>query len=52
MSSLQSPPRSGFERRATSAWRAIRRYLPASVAEAIRVPAKRALHALGLIREV
>jgi hypothetical protein len=40
----------GFERVATSAWRSVRRFLPPSVAEAIRGPARRALHALGLIR--
>jgi hypothetical protein len=42
----------GFERVATSAWRSVRRFLPPSVAEAIRQPAKRALRALGLIRNV
>jgi hypothetical protein len=40
----------GFERVVTSAWRSVRRFLPRSVAEAIRVPARRVLHALGLIR--
>jgi hypothetical protein len=50
MSSAQRSRPSGFERLATSAWRSVRRLLPRSVAEAIRVPARRALHALGLIR--
>jgi hypothetical protein len=42
----------GFERIATSVWRSVRRFLPASVAESIRVPVKRALRAMGLIRNV
>lgn len=46
----QASTPSGFERRATSAWRSIRRYLPRPVADAIRKPAKRMLRALGLIR--
>jgi hypothetical protein len=50
MSSAQPSRPTGFERIATSAWRSVRRFLPRSVAEAIRVPARRALHALGLIR--
>jgi hypothetical protein len=41
-----------FERRATSVWRSVRRFLPERVAEAIRIPAKRALRAVGVIREV
>jgi hypothetical protein len=52
MSSAQRSMPTGFERVATSAWRSVRRFLPQSVAEAIRVPAKRALHAFGLIRSV
>jgi len=52
MSTAQQSKLGGFERVATSAWRSIRRYLPNTVAEAIRVPAKRGLHALGLIRQV
>jgi hypothetical protein len=52
MSMVQRPTPGAFERRATSVWRSMRRYLPSSVAEAIRVPARHALRALGLIREV
>jgi len=52
MSTAQPSTPNGFERVATSAWRSVRQYLPRSVAEAIRVPAKRVLHALGLIRQV
>jgi hypothetical protein len=48
---VQQPAPGAFERHAASAWRTARRYLPRSVAEAIRVPARRALRALGLIRE-
>jgi len=51
MSMVQQPTPGAFERHATSVWRTARRYLPRSVAEAIRVPARRALRALGLIRE-
>jgi hypothetical protein len=51
MSTAQRSTHGAFERRATSAWRSVRRYLPYRVAEAIRVPARRALQALGLIRE-
>lgn len=50
MSTVQPSTPSGFERVATSAWRSARRYLPDQVAEAIRVPAKRALAKVGLIR--
>jgi len=50
MSTSQSSTPTGFERIVTSAWRSVRRYLPKPVAEAIRVPAKRALRAVGLIR--
>ena len=50
MSTAQRSTPSGFERATTSAWRSIRRVLPGSVAEAIRVPAKRALRRLGLVR--
>jgi hypothetical protein len=39
----------GFEQRATSAWRSVRRHLPEGVAEAIRVPSKKVLRRLGLI---
>jgi hypothetical protein len=49
MSTAHSPTPTGAERVATSAWRAVRRFLPRSVAEAIRVPAKRALRAVGVI---
>jgi hypothetical protein len=52
MSTGQQSTTGGFERVATSAWRSVRRFLPRSVAEAIRVPAKRGLRALGLIRQV
>jgi hypothetical protein len=52
MGTAQSSIPTGFERAATSAWRSVRRFLPQSVAEAIRKPAKRALHAVGLIRNV
>jgi hypothetical protein len=52
MSTAQRPAPGAFERRATSVWRSVRRYLPNSVAEVIRLPAKRALRALGLIHEV
>jgi hypothetical protein len=45
----QTSTPTGFERRATAAWRSIRRYLPKPVANAIRKPAKGALRALGLI---
>jgi hypothetical protein len=50
MSTAQTSAATGFERAATSAWRAVRGILPQSVAEAIRRPAKRALRAVGLIR--
>jgi hypothetical protein len=50
MSTAQPSTPSGFERVTTSAWRAVRRVLPASVAEAIRVPVKRAMRKLGLVR--
>jgi hypothetical protein len=46
----QTSTSTGFERRATAAWRSVRRYLPRPVAEAIRKPAKSTLRALGLIR--
>ena len=49
-SMTQTSTPTGFERRATAAWRSIRRYLPKPVANAIRKPAKRTLRALGLIR--
>ena len=52
MGTAQQPKPSGFEQVATSAWRSIRRFLPNSVAEAIRVPAKRGLRSLGLIHQV
>ena len=42
----------GFERVTTSAWRSVRRLLPQPVAEAIRKPAKPALRAVGVIRNV
>jgi hypothetical protein len=38
MSTAQSSTPTGFERVATSAWRSVRRFLPTSVAEAIRKP--------------
>lgn len=38
-----------FEAWATKAWRATGKRLPAEVAEAIRVPAKRVLRKLGLV---
>jgi hypothetical protein len=50
MSSAQSSTVGTFERVTTSAWRSIRRILPSSVAEAIRVPARRGLRKVGLIR--
>jgi hypothetical protein len=52
MSTARPSTPNAFERVTTSAWRSVRRYLPKSVAAAIRVPAKRLLHALGLIRQV
>ena len=52
MSTAQRSMPGGFERRATSVWRSVRRFLPERVAEVIRIPAKRALRAVGLIREV
>jgi hypothetical protein len=52
MSTAQRSAPGAFERRATTLWRSVRRYLPDSMAEAIRIPAKRVLRALGLIREV
>jgi hypothetical protein len=50
MSTAQRSAPTGFERAATSAWRSVRRFLPKSVAEAIRRPARRGLRAVGLIR--
>jgi hypothetical protein len=50
MSTAQPSTPSSFERVTTSAWRSVRRFLPKPVAEAIRVPARRALRKLGLIR--
>jgi hypothetical protein len=50
MSTEQRSTPTGFERAATSTWRSVRRFLPKPVADAIRRPAKRALHAVGLIR--
>jgi hypothetical protein len=52
MSAAQRSMPGAFEQRATSVWRSVRRFLPERVAEAIRIPAKRALRAVGLIREV
>jgi hypothetical protein len=51
MSTAQPSPPGAFERVTTSAWRSVRRFLPKSVAEAIRVPARRALGRFGLIRK-
>jgi hypothetical protein len=51
MSTAQRSTPGAFERHATTMWRSVRRYLPDRVAEAIRIPARRALRALGLIRE-
>jgi hypothetical protein len=39
-----------LKRRAKQAWRATRKYLPDRVAEAIRVPTKRVLRQLGVIK--
>jgi glycosyltransferase involved in cell wall biosynthesis len=50
MSTARSSTPTGFERVAASARRSLRRFLPKSVAEAIRVPTKRTLRAVGLIR--
>jgi hypothetical protein len=50
MGTTRSSTANGFERGVTSAWRSVRRFLPRPVAEAIRKPARRVLHGLGLIR--
>jgi hypothetical protein len=39
----------GFEQRVTRGWRSLRRHLPSSVAERIRVPAKKVLRRIGVI---
>jgi hypothetical protein len=39
-----------LKRRVKQAWRATRKHLPEGVAEGIRVPTKRALRALGVIK--
>jgi hypothetical protein len=41
--------RNRFEQRLTSTWRSLRRHIPLSSAEAIRVPAKKILRRLGVI---
>ena len=52
MTTAQRSTPTGFERVTTSAWRSVRRLLPQPVAEAIRKPAKPALRAVGVIRNV
>jgi hypothetical protein len=39
-----------LKRQAKKAWRATRKHLPPKIAEAIRVPTKRALRRLGVIK--